>query len=43
MQTIQQDDALLGGAMVFADTRVPITTLWDYLENGESLDGILAA
>jgi uncharacterized protein (DUF433 family) len=31
----------LGGTPVFAGTRVPVRTLVDYLEEGESLDGFL--
>lgn len=32
---------ILGGAPVFAGTRVPVQTLLDYLEGGESLDDFL--
>lgn len=32
---------ILGGAPVFAGTRVPVQTLLDYLEGGESLDAFL--
>jgi len=32
---------VLGGAPVFAGTRVPIQTLLDYLEAGESIDDFL--
>lgn len=31
----------MGGALVFAGTRVPFQTLLDYLEGGESLDAFL--
>ena len=31
----------MGGAPVFAGTRVPVQTLLDYLEAGESLDDLL--
>jgi uncharacterized protein (DUF433 family) len=31
----------MGGAPVFRDTRVPIQTLLDYLEAGESIDEFL--
>lgn len=33
---------VLSGTPVFAGTRVPVKTLWDYLAAGESLDGFLA-
>ena len=32
---------ILGGTPVFAGTRVPVQTLIDYLEGGESIDGFL--
>lgn len=32
----------LGGTPVFAGTRVPVQTLVDYLEAGDSLDNFLA-
>ena len=31
----------MGGAPVFAGTRVPVQTLLDYLEAGESIDDFL--
>jgi len=31
----------MGGAAVFTGTRVPIETLFDYLEAGESIDEFL--
>jgi len=31
----------LGGAPVFAGTRVPVQTLLDYIEGGDSLDDFL--
>ncbi len=33
---------VMGGAAVFAGTRVPVQTLLDYLESGESIDDFLA-
>ena len=33
---------VMGGTPVFADTRVPVQTLLDYLETGESIDDFLA-
>lgn len=32
----------MGGTAVFAGTRVPVQTLLDYLEAGESIDEFLA-
>ena len=32
---------ILGGTPVFAGTRVPVQTLLDYLEGGESIDEFL--
>ena len=32
----------MGGTPVFTDTRVPVQTLLDYLEAGESIDDFLA-
>lgn len=32
---------IMGGTPVFAGTRVPIQTLFDYLEGGESIDNFL--
>ena len=32
---------ILGGTPVFAGTRVPVQTLIDYLEGGESIDAFL--
>jgi len=34
---IHSDPDILGGTPVFVDTRVPVKTLLDYLEAGESL------
>jgi uncharacterized protein (DUF433 family) len=31
----------MGGAPVFANTRVPVRTLFDYLEAGDSIDDFL--
>jgi uncharacterized protein (DUF433 family) len=33
---------VMGGTAVFADTRVPVQTLLDYLEAGDSIDEFLA-
>lgn len=32
---------VMGGAAVFAGTRVPVQTLLDYLEGGETIDDFL--
>jgi uncharacterized protein (DUF433 family) len=32
---------VMGGAAVFSGTRVPVQTLLDYLESGESIDDFL--
>ncbi|MEK6212090.1 MAG: DUF433 domain-containing protein [Pseudomonadota bacterium] len=32
----------MGGTPVFSGTRVPVQTLLDYLESGESIDDFLA-
>jgi uncharacterized protein (DUF433 family) len=32
---------VMGGVLVFADTRVPVATLFDYLEAGKSIDDFL--
>ncbi len=38
---ICSDPETLGGATVFTGTRVPVKTLFDYLEDGSSLDDFL--
>lgn len=38
---IQRSEELLGGTPVFAGTRVPVQTLFDYLEGGDTLDEFL--
>lgn len=38
---IQRSDNILGGTPVFAGTRVPVQTLFDYLEEGDTLDEFL--
>lgn len=37
----QSDPEIMGGTTVFVGTRVPLQTLFDYLEGGESLDVFL--
>ncbi|MGH8665122.1 MAG: DUF433 domain-containing protein [Burkholderiales bacterium] len=39
---ISRDPGIMGGTPVFAGTRVPVQTLLDYLEAGESIDDFLA-
>jgi uncharacterized protein (DUF433 family) len=38
---ISRSDEILGGTPVFAGTRVPVQALFDYLEEGDSLDEFL--
>ena len=38
---VQQSEDSLGGALVFAHTRVPVRTLIDYLAAGDSIDEFL--
>ena len=40
-QIWRSDPEILGGTPVFAGTRVPVRSLFDYLEGGESLDEFL--
>ena len=38
---VQRDPDILSGTPVFLGTRVPIQTLFDYLEGGDTLDQFL--
>ncbi|MGQ0568588.1 MAG: DUF433 domain-containing protein [Armatimonadota bacterium] len=38
---VHSDPEVLGGTPVFAGTRVPVQSLFDYLEGGETLDEFL--
>jgi uncharacterized protein (DUF433 family) len=38
---VSVDDEVLGGTPVFVGTRVPIQSLFDYLEGGETVDEFL--
>ncbi len=38
---ISSEPAIMGGTPVFTGTRVPVQTLIDYLEGGESIDDFL--
>jgi uncharacterized protein (DUF433 family) len=40
-QIVQRDPEILGGTPVFRGTRVPIRSLFDYLEGGDTLDEFL--
>ncbi|MBS0275331.1 MAG: DUF433 domain-containing protein [Proteobacteria bacterium] len=40
-QVISRDPEIMGGAPVFVGTRVPVQTLLDYLEGGESIGDFL--
>jgi len=40
-QVWRSDPEILGGTPVFTGTRVPLRSLFDYLEGGESLDEFL--
>lgn len=40
-RVVHSDPEILGGAPVFVGTRVPVKTLYDYLEAGDSLDEFL--
>lgn len=35
---VRSDPKVLGGTMVFRDTRVPAQTLFDYIDRGHSLE-----
>ena len=41
-QIVHRDPEILGGTPVFRGTRVPIRSLFDYLEGGETLDEFLS-
>jgi uncharacterized protein (DUF433 family) len=40
-QVVSCSPEVLGGMPVFAGTRVPVKTLWDYLAGGEPLEAFL--
>lgn len=40
-QVVSRDPDVMGGTPVFCGTRVPVQTLLDYLEAGESIDQFL--
>jgi uncharacterized protein (DUF433 family) len=37
-QIVSISPDIMGGVLVFSDTRVPVQTLFDYLKGGESID-----
>ncbi|MBI3650619.1 MAG: DUF433 domain-containing protein [Acidobacteria bacterium] len=41
IEVISSSPEVMGGTPVFAGTRVPVQTLIDYLEGGESIDDFL--
>lgn len=40
-RTVSRSPEVMGGTPVFAGTRVPVQTLLDYLEAGDSIDEFL--
>jgi uncharacterized protein (DUF433 family) len=42
LPVVSRSPDVMGGAPVFAGTRVPVQTLLDYLEAGDSIDEFLA-
>lgn len=42
LSAVSRDPAVMGGAPVFTGTRVPVQTLLDYLEAGDTIDEFLA-
>jgi uncharacterized protein (DUF433 family) len=40
-EIVHSDPEILGGTPVFVGTRVPVRSLFDYLEGGETLDEFL--
>jgi uncharacterized protein (DUF433 family) len=40
-KVVSQDPNILGGEPVFAGTRVPVKSLFDHLEAGDSIDDFL--
>ena len=40
-EVVHSDSGILGGTPVFVGTRVPVRSLFDYLEAGETLDEFL--
>ena len=42
MKTVDSSPDIMGGALVFTGTRVPVETLIDYLEAGDSIHEFLS-
>jgi uncharacterized protein (DUF433 family) len=42
MKTVTVDPEIMWGAPVFAGTKVPVQTLLDYIETGETVDAFLS-
>jgi uncharacterized protein (DUF433 family) len=40
-EIVHSDPEVMGGTPVFVGTRVPVQTLFDYLEGGDTLDEFL--
>ena len=40
-RVVHSNPKILGGAPVFVNTRVPVRTLFEYLEGGDALDDFL--
>jgi uncharacterized protein (DUF433 family) len=38
---VHSDPGIMGGEVVFVGTRVPLKTLFDYIEGGDTLDRFL--
>jgi len=41
MKMIESSQEVLNGTLVFAGTRVPLSTLFDYLKDGDSIEDFL--
>ena len=41
LSSVHSDPEILGGTPVFVGTRVPVQSLFDYIEGGETLDEFL--
>lgn len=39
---VSRDKEILGGTPVFKGTRVPVSTLWDYLKAGDTVEDFLS-
>lgn len=41
MNPVHSDPDIMGGALVFRGTRVPVKTLFEYIKEGDTLDEFL--